>query len=806
MQRIIGRQTENAISDSNPAKLPGNTTLAEQVKAIFFLCLANWYWFVISVGICFGYAVFYLKKTVPIYERSTSILIKSEDKTSDNAALVDLGLVTINTNLTNELMSLKTSTVASEIVRRLNLDVEYRKKGTFHDNVIYGAELPVRVAFQSLDDNENASFKLWIDDDKIKMTDFVRNGMTYPGDWTTEINDTIQTPVGKLVVTPTQSYSQGLDYELEVVRSNIHAVAGAVQGKINPYVRGGNSSIIDITYRDVSPSRAEDILNTLVSVYNENWVKERNQKTVNTNEFIKERLAYIEEELGEVEQSISDWKSSHLILDVDATGGMAQSRAMAAEDQSQELSNQMYMTKYVRSYLTDSKYANQLLPANAGLTNPSILGQISEYNSLLLQRNNHLANSSLQNPLVRDMDEQLSALRASILQSIDHEINMLQNRQNQVRSQYNQAIGKVAATPQQSKQLLSVERQQKVKEQLYLFLLQRREENELSQAFAAYNSQLIEPPHGSGAPIEPKHGQAYALAIIIGLAFPAAFIALTEILNTKVRGKKDVEDMTVPYVGEIPQAGKKKRLQLTKTKAGEIPKILVEAKNRNIINEAFRVLRTNLNFMLGHNGEHPVIMFTSLNPGSGKTFLSANLSTAFSLHGKKVLAIDMDMRKGSLSEYVDKPEDGVSNYLSGQKSDWHDLVTKIGNVDFLPVGALPPNPAELLLGEKFEKLINEAKKEYDYIFIDCPPVEVVADAAIINRYVDLTIFVIRVNHLERMYLSEIENWYREGKYNNMAILLNGTDAAGKYGYHRHGYGYGYGYGYEYGYGYGNGNN
>ena len=797
MQRIIGRQTEQSPQPAQNTKGPGTPSLAEQIKTIFYLCLSNWYWFVLSVIICGGYAVYYLKKTVPVYERTTSILIKSEDKTSDNAALMDLGLVTINTNLTNEIMSLKTSTVASEIVRRLNLEVEYRKEGTFHDHVVYGAALPIKVSFGSLDDNETASFKLALDDGKIKMNDFIRNGTSYPGEWITMVNDTVQTPVGQLVVTPTASYSQGLDYDIDVVRSNIHSVAGSVQGRINPYVRGGNSSIIDISYRDVSPSRAEDVLNTLVSVYNENWVKERNQKTVNTNEFIKERLAYIEEELGEVEQSISDWKSAHLILDVDASGGIEQSRALAAEEQSHELSNQMYMTKYVRSYLTDSQYANQLLPANAGLTNPSILGQISEYNSLLLQRNNHLANSSLQNPLVRDMDEQLGALRGSILQSIDHEINMLQTRQNNVRAQYNQAIGKVAATPQQSKQLLSVERQQKVKEQLYLFLLQRREENELSQAFAAYNSQLIEPPHGSGAPVEPVSNNVYALALIVGLAVPGSLIALREILNTQVRSKKDLAEMTVPYVGEIPQTGKKKRLS---KKSKDTPKVLVEAKNRNVVNEAFRVLRTNLNFMLGHDGSNPVIMFTSLTPGSGKTFLTGNLSTAFGLHGKKVLAIDLDMRKGSLSAYVDYPRAGVSDYLSGQKTEWQSLIVKMGDVDVLPSGALPPNPAELLLGERFGKMIEEAKETYDYIFIDCPPVEVVADAAVINRYVDITLFVVRVGHLERMYLAEIENWYREGKYRNMAILLNGTKTSGKYGYSGYGHSYGYGYGYGYSYG------
>lgn len=804
MQRIIGRQTDQSSQTTQPTKGPGSPTIGEQVKSIFYLCLSNWYWFVLSIAICVGYAIFYLKKTVPVYERTASILIKSEDKTSDNAALMDLGLVQINTNLTNEIMSLKTSTVTSEIVRRLNLDVEYRKEGAFHDNVVYGAELPLKVAFTSLDDNETASFKLNLDEGTVHMSDFIRNGTPYNGEWTAKINDTVQTPVGRLVVTPTAAYAQGLDYDINVVRSNIHSVAASIQGRINPYVRGGNSSIIDISFRDVSPARAEDILNTLVSVYNENWVKERNQKTVNTNEFIKERLAYIEEELGEVEQNISDWKSSHLILDVDATGGMAQSKAMAAEDQSQELSNQMYMTKYVRSYLTDSKYANQLLPANAGLTNPSILGQISEYNSLLLQRNNHLANSSLQNPLVRDMDEQLGALRASILQSIDHEINMLQNRQNQVRAQYNQAIGKVAATPQQSKQLLSVERQQKVKEQLYLFLLQRREENELSQAFAAYNSQLIEPPHGSWAPVEPVSNSVYALAFIIGLAFPGVIIALTEILNTKVRGKKDIAEMTVPYIGEIPLAGKKKRkLPFLRSKKKETPKILVEPQNRNIVNESFRVLRTNLNFMLTNDVSHPVIMFTSLTPGSGKTFLTSNLSTAFGLHGKRILAIDLDMRKGSLSEYVDSPEMGVSSYLSGQRPDWQSLVVKFGQIEMLPCGALPPNPAELLLGERFKEMIEEAKKEYDYVFIDCPPVEMVADAAIINRFVDLTLFVIRVGSLERSCLGDIEQWYKEGKYRNLAILINGTRSAGKYGYNRHGYGYGYGYGYGVSYAYGN---
>lgn len=787
MQRQIGRQSEIV---SQPQKAVGTTGLAEQVKDIFYLCLSNWYWFVIALGITLGYAFYFLKKTVPVYERTTSILIKSEDKTSDNAALVDLGIVQINTNLSNELMTMKTGAVAEEIVRRLHLDVEYKKPGTFHDEVLYGMALPIETSFVGIEDNTTSSFNLDLDNGKVTLTDFVLNGSEVSGKWEVNVGDTVNTPAGKIAVIPTPSYNEKTDLNVQVVRSSINSATGNVQGRINPHLRDQNASIIDISYKDVSPVRAEDILNTLVSVYNENWVKERNQKTVNTNQFIKERLAYIEEELGEVEQSISDWKSRNLILDVGATGGIAQSRAIQAEDKSHEIENQIYMNKYIRGYLNDGQQSGQLLPANLGMTNTSIEGQIGEYNALLLKRNNHLANSSLQNPLVRDMDEQLAALKGSILLALDHELAILQSQQNDARMQYAQAIGRVASNPQQERQLLSVERQQKVKEELYLFLLQKREENELSQAFAAYNSQLIEPPHGSWAPVEPVAKTVYLLAVLLGLAVPGGIIALKEILNTSLRGKKDIENLTVPYIGEIPQSGKKR----FKKKTGQIPTVLVEPKNRNIINESFRVLRTNLSFMLGPEKQHPVIMVTSLNPGSGKTFLSANLSAAFGLHDKKVLLIDLDMRKGSLSEYVSSPRKGVSNYLSGHIDDWHNVIQKLENIDVIPCGALPPNPTELLLNDRFKELIEAVKKEYDYIFIDCPPVEVVADASVINRISDLTIFIVRIGHLERSYLNDIEKWYQEGKYQNMALVLNGTESSSKYGYGRYGYGYGYGYG------------
>ena len=801
MERNSGRSTEAAGTSEKRPKAVAATNPVMMVKDIVWLCVSHWWWFVLSLGITMGYAVLKIKKTTPVYLRTASILIKSEDKTSETSALMDLGLVQISTNLTNEILSIKASTVASEIVRRLNLDVEYLRDGTFHKDVVYGVELPVSVAFLELNDNESASFRMRLaDDGSVAMTQMKRNGQLFDGEITAQLRDTVQTPAGRIVIEPSLSYSDGATCELEVVRSNRHAVAASVQARIGADVRGGRSSIIDISFRDVSIARAEDVLNTLVAVYNENWVRERNQKTINTNQFIKERLAFIEQELGDVEREISDWKSQNLILSVESVGGAAMGEATSAEQGMRDLDNQMYMTRFVRNYLTDRHHENQLLPNNLGMTNPTISGQIAEYNRLLLQRNNHLANSSLQNPLVIDMDEQLANMRNSIIQSLDYEITILQAQQNNLQSVHKRAVEKIAANPQQSLQLLSVERQQKVKEQLYMYLLQKREENELTQAFAAYNSQLIEPPHGSGVPIEPVPNSTLMMAFILGLAVPGGIIALREVLNTKVRGRKDLEHLTLPYVGDIPQVGggKKWYRKLTKNDSAKAPQVLVVEKNRNIVNEAFRVVRTNMEFVLGFDNEHRIIMLTSMNPGSGKTFITANLSAALGIKDKKVLAIDLDLRKGSLSEYVGNPSHGVSNYLSGQENDYKKLTVKLGTVDVLPCGKIPPNPTELLFVPRFQQMMEEVRAQYDYVFIDCPPVEIVADAAIINRYADLTLFVVRAGVMERDMLADVEQWYADKRYRNLAVILNGTeDASGRYGYHKYGY---HKYGYSYGYG------
>ena len=386
-------------------------------------------------------------------------------------------------------------------------------------------------------------------------------------------------------------------------------------------------------------------------------------------------------------------------------------------------------------------------------------------------------------------------MQRTIIQSVDNLIVSLNTQIRSLRRQEEATTNRLASNPNQAKYLLSVERQQKVKEELYLYLLQKREENELSQAFTAYNTRIVNKPGPSGLPSTPNRGQTLLIAFVIGLVIPFGVTAVKELSNTRVRGRKDVEHLAAPFAGEIPQDGPaKKEKDNTDRKL-----IVVKAGKRDIINESFRVLRTNVEFLCNSIQGGRVIAFTSFNPGSGKSFVSVNLGMTIALKDKRVLVIDGDMRHGSVSQYVGSPE------LGGMETDVDRLIVPYNEVNtlfILPVGSIPPNPTELLESPRFGELIGRLKTQYDYVIVDCPPIEVVADAQIIDKYMDRTFFIIRADLFERSMLPELDRLYDEKKYSNMAFILNGTrNDQGRYGYshsYRYGYGYGYGYGYNYG--------
>lgn len=783
-----------------------------RIQDLYYLCLAKWRWFVLSLVICLGIAFIYLLKTPPVYTRTASLLIKEESKGQSlsgdvGASFSDLGLFQPNTNVNNELVSLQSPAVMYDVVKRLHLEVDYSTEGSFYAQVRYGQNLPVTVSFAGLADNETAALTVEPAQSKgIKLTSFVHNGEKVDGEVVGTLNDSLVTPIGKIVIRPAAAFVdwQKSSEPLTVSRSGLNSAVSRYSAGLSVALQSEKTTIVDLTFKDVCIQRAEDILNTVIAVYNENWIKDKNQIAVSTSMFINDRLGVIESELGHVDENISTFKSENLLPDVQAASQLYMTERSQAQSQILTLNTQLSMARYIRNYLTAASSRNQLLPANSGLESANIENQISEYNNLQLQRNNLVANSSEQNPLVVDMDESLRSMRRSIVSSVDNLITTLNTQIHSLEKSDQRATERIAANPSQAKYLLSVERQQKVKESLYLFLLQKREENELSQAFTAYNTRVITPPTGSMAPTAPMKKNILLVALALGVLIPVVFVFLQETLNTRVRGKKDLENLSIPFVGEIPLYGKVRRSGLFHKKVTPLTetKVVVKEGSRDVVNEAFRVLRTNLEFVSGENGKGQVILMTSFNPGSGKTFLTVNIAATLAIKGKRVLVIDGDLRRGSTSVYVGSPHHGLSNYLAGKVQRIEDVIVPASETvrfDVLPIGTIPPNPTELLAGERLQTLLADFRTRYDYILIDCPPIELVADTHIIGKYADRTIFVVRAGLLERSMLPELETLYIEHKFKNMTVLLNGTEGNGSYRYgYRYGYHYGYGSSYYYG--------
>lgn len=767
-----------------------------RIQDLWGLFVPKWRWFVFSLFVTMSVAVLYLMSTPSIYTRSAAILVKDDSKSGSSGGAMsefsDMGIFRSNTNINNELFTLKSPALMTEVVRRLRLNETYTVRKGLKSVDLYKAN-PVAVTFGEVMEKP-VSFTIRIDSkDAFTISGLKVAGAESENTFAGRMGDSIQTAAGTLFISPTKFYSDAcIGISIRYAIGKADAIADRYLHALRVELGSKEATIINMSINDTSIARAEDILNTLIEVYNEKWIQDKNQIAVSTSQFIGDRLSVIESELGHVDENISSFKSEHLLPDVQAASSLYMAQSAENKKELLTLNTQLSTARYILKELKE-KSLSQPLPTNSGIANSNIESQISEYNNMVLNRNRLIANSSEKNPLVKDLANSLQSMQRTIIQSVDNLIVSLNTQIRSIRQQEVATTSQLASNPSQAKYLLSVERQQKVKEELYLYLLQKREENELSQAFTAYNTRVITAPRGSALPTAPIKKNILLIAFALGLFIPAVIIFIMENINTRVRGRKDLDNMNIPFVGEIPMDNNTKKKMGKKAKENEYD-IVVKEKNRNMINEAFRVVRTNLEFMAQGN---KVVMISSMNPGSGKTFITMNLAISFAIKGKKVVVIDLDMRRASLSTYVDKPKTGISNYLGGQVSDWKEIVVNNivhASLDVIPVGTIPPNPSELLFSPKMEILIESLRKEYDFVFIDCPPVEIVADTSIIAKWADITLFIVRSGLMEREMLPVVDSYYAERKFNNMALLLNGTTVAygGKYGYHRYGYHYGYG--------------
>ena len=784
------KNVKPAVQEENPMS----------IRDIWNLCINHWKWFVLSVVICLAAASFYILRSVPVYSRSSSVLIK-EDRRSGSvsadiaSAFSDLGVGQTWVNVSNELVNFTSPDLLMQVVKNLNLDVNYTRDGFFHDYTLYGSSLPVRVRFLDIPQNAGAAMTVTpVDSASVRLDDLVYLGEKVKGRYDVTYGDTVETEFGKIVVEPAE-YKGKFDFPVHVTRAGYQSATRGCRGRLNAALNGKNTTVIDLNYRDVNTQRAEDVLRMIINVYNENWIKDKNQISISTNEFIAERLNFIEQELGSVDKTITTYRSEHRLPDYASAAQMDMQISAEAGKQLMDLNNQLSIARYLQSDIRSAGNGS-LLPANVGLNDASTRAQIEQYNTSMLQRNRLVESSSEENLLVKDLDQQLSSLRGAVLTSLDNYIKALNVQIQSSQRVQSSSQARVSDIPLQAGQLLSDERQQKVKEALYLFLLQKREENELSQAFTAYATRVVASPSGPAAPIAPNKKMILLVALLLGLAIPFAWFYLREVLDTTVRGRKDIENLSVPFLGELPSSVKKRKFYERPriTDRPEDRQIVVKPHSRNLINEAFRVVRTNLEFMRGKEAGCRVVMVTSFNVGSGKTFVTSNLATALAVKGRKVIAVDLDLRKRSLGVFAGQPKQGIADILAGKVADWRPLVVhQVGgnDLDVLPVGKMPPNPAELLAEPALVTLLNELRNEYDYVILDCPPIEIVTDSDLIAPNADMTAFIVRAGLLERSMLPQIDKYYKAKKYNGMAILLNGTDSTGRYGY-KYGYKYGYG--------------
>lgn len=757
---------------------------------LFLYFASKWKWFLLSVVVCGGLAWYNYARAPFVYFRSATVIIKDPSNKTATTGLDRFDNIVNKVNVANEILQFRSRKLMREVVKRVHADVSYQIEDGLRTNELY-TQSPVQVGFpDALPDQYLA-----LDVTPKNAKEVVLSVSPAGGEaktLTAKLNDTIAVAKGmRLVVTPTNYYgSSWYGVTVRVAKLPLESVVDYYKGALGIQQEEEESSILTLALKDSSPVRAEDMLNMLITVYNEEAIKDKNQVAVNTANFINERLIIIESELGSVESDLESFKQRNQIVDIASSAGMYMSESQKYSTDALELETQLRLARFIKDYLTDPTKERELIPSNTGIGDMNIESQINNYNTAKLKRDRLVDDSSENNPVVQELNNSLLAMKQNIIRAVDNMIVSLDVKRNDAQNREMRAQSRVTSIPTKERQMLSIERQQKIKEALYLFLLNKREENALSQAMADNNARVIDGAEGGDAPISPNRNRILLLGLLVGLALPAVGCLMVLFMDTRVHGRKEVERaLSVPFLGEIPidrEALRRRR------KGGPA---VVQPDEGGVVAEAFRILRTNMDFMSRRDKPVKVITFTSFNEGAGKTFISGNLGMSFVCAKKRVVLVDLDIRKGTLSRYMGHHKAGVTNYLSDPSVTVDDILQHHDGFDVIAAGPMAPNPAELLMDSRLDELIAELRGRYDYVIADSVPVGVIADASIANRIADLTVFVIRAGRLDRRQLPDIETLYEGKKLRNMALVLNGVEP------HRHGYGYGYGYGYgNYGYG------
>lgn len=760
--------------------------------------LHNWLLFALSIVVCLVLGWLYQQSCERVYQRQAVMLIEdanpsssyfsssSSRKRNSMNTLLELNGVSVGDNLANEIFILSSQRLMQRVVKKLDLDVDYTMKESLHSVALYGNSRPFEVVFQDeLQGTREKTFKVKKLDNQsciiTEMEDSLGNKLP---DATVKLGEMVNTPAGQLCIVRGHSYANWENEEITVLRMPIQMASLVYLSKLSADEFDKESSLIVLTCRDIHPQRANDILTTLFEVYKEDVIENKNSVAYNTANFIDNRIQIIESELSRVETELADFKKQNRMVDFQSTSKAVIDQTTDAHQQTLQAETQLNVAKYLGEYLADHANDQDLIPA-LNIGEASFNSQIAAYNEKMNERNLMVSNSNERQSVVKQLDQQLDQMRNAIATSLQNFIATLELRLRDAKQNEAKLTNRVAGAPDQEKQGLDIQRQQSLKEALYTYLLNKREEVALQQAINEANVRLVEGPIGGKYPVSPRKKIILLLSLLIGFAVPAIFIWLKMVLDVTVHTRADVEEVTtIPILGDIPRV-----------KDTDAHTLISEMQANSPAVEAFRILRSGLNFL---QGKKQVLMATSTTPGQGKSFISRNLGVILAMAKKKVLVVDADIRKQTLSRRHQN-HIGLTSYLSDELIGVEELIQKdeiAKGVDFLAAGPLPPNPAELLMSQRLDELFEKLRTIYDYVLIDSTPMFAVADAGIVNRVSDLTLFIIRVGQQNRDFLPELENLYQEKRFNNLTIIINDADINIKlYGYGpRVGYGYGYQYG------------
>lgn len=780
-------------------------------KTLIDIALTHKLLIALSVFLCLLAMMLYLRITPPVYSRYSTILVDDAKKGGSGMASIsdefaDMGLFNAKSNVVNDIQALKSPYLMYLVVKKLNLHVTYTETKFLRTTDLYKST-PLVADFPSDTTDASFSFQVRI----ISPSQFELSQFAHPDpvahktvvDEETRVlaspYKTVVTPVGSVILSPVNNISAADSGRvITIAKSNPNKMADACVGKLGVDLADKLGSVVNLSYKDQSARRAEDILNTLYDLFLQEKIDKRKLNAAVTSKFIDSRLQVIEQELGSLDHNIEQYKSGQLITNVTEEGVSALTESNKYSGLSLQTNNQLEIAKFIKECLNASINGKPvMLPVNAGL-NESVGYQIASYNELVMRRDKLVSNSSERNPLVAELDASLKQMQASILNSLENLIHSYVLQLQSLKGKESQIQTRISKNPKQEMYLQTVGRQQKIKESLYLFLLQKREENELQGNMMIANISVITPPRGSDAPVSPVRNKLLLMAILAGLAIPVGIYWFIQSMDDTVRGKKDIAKLSLPYLGTVPLAAK-----INDNEKGTMPvRVVVQDGSRDAVNEAFRVLRANFNFMAEQDGIR-LVSFTSYFPNSGKTFLATNLALSLAHSGKKVLLVDLDLRKAELSKNFADKRHGISSLLRGGDLKWTDCVTQMSlhqNLYILPCGVLPPNPAELLLRPELQTILTELKDKFDYVFLDCTPLNIVADGATVCKQADMVVFSIREGLFHRDALPDLEALYKSNTFHKMACVLNGSMSAngayGRYHYGKYGYGkYGqYGYG------------